>query len=586
MAPDIPRSEYPQPQFQRDAWLNLNGTWEFAFDDQDVGVDSNWICDPRPFTRSILVPFCFESVRSGIGETAIHPRVWYRRSFEIPEEWAASRVLLCFGAVDYRALVWVNGRLAGSHEGGHTPFRFDVSTLLKAGENLLVVRAEDPPDRSVPRGKQHWESESRGIFYRRTTGIWQTVWLEAVGQSWIERLRVHTVPDGTVEFEVGAAHGRPGLEVRATVSRNGTEAAVAAVRSVNGYAVVTAKIADREFWSPAHPVLYDVTVELLFQGELLDRVRAYFGFRFVSIQDNRVLINGQPCFLAFVLDQGYWPESNLTPPSDEAIREDIRLTLAMGFNGVRKHQKIEDPRFLYWADRMGLLVSAEMPNAYVFSEETVERVTREWMEAVQRDANHPSIIIWAPLNESWGVPDLNDRRQLAHIRAMAGLTRSLDASRLVVDNDGWEHTEMTDLFAIHDYTPEGELFYERFRGLERAGTPVPSFSIPALAPGCVYNGSPVYLSEFGGIGLAPAGEIVPRDSWGYAGIAESADAAFERLKGLYEAIVRIPAFAGFCYTQLVDVEQEINGLLTYDRRPKFELGAIRRLNEMFRLSQE
>jgi hypothetical protein len=283
-----------------------------------------------------------------------------------------------------------------------------------------------------------------------------------------------------------------------------------------------------------------------------------------------------------VLDQGYWPESNLTPPSDEAIRYDIRMTKEMGFNGARKHQKIEDPRYLYWADRMGLLVSAEMANAYLFDDGYVARITREWIEAVQRDYNHPSIIIWVPLNESWGVPNAKDPRQQAHMRAMYQLTRSLDSSRLVIDNDGWEHTENTDLFAIHDYTRTGEQFYDRYVQCRGDEVPLPLMGKMYVAPGCKYNGAPLFLSEFGGIGYIPETERrnIPENSWGYCGVETTEAAALDRMRRLYQAVARLPRFAGICYTQLCDVEQEVNGLLTYDRRPKFDLAEIRKINDL------
>jgi beta-galactosidase/beta-glucuronidase len=344
-----------------------------------------------------------------------------------------------------------------------------------------------------------------------------------------------------------------------------------------------AVVRDPDLWSPGRPALYDVTFELRRNGEVLDRVESYFGFRQVTVEEGNVVLNGEPVYLKFVLDQGYWPESIMTPPSDEAILFDIRATKEMGFNGARKHQKVEDPRYLYWADKCGLLVSAEMANAYLFDDRYVARITREWVEVVQRDFNHPSIVIWVPVNESWGVPNLRDRRQQAHLRAMYNLTKSLDQTRLVIDNDGWEHTDHTDLFAIHDYTRTGEMFYERFKNVGRPGVPIPAFAKPLVAPGFQYNGSPVYLSEFGGIAYVKRSEAeLPTNSWGYAGIEATEEAALKRMRGIYEAVARLPVIKGICYTQLVDVEQEINGLMTYDRQPKFEFAKVRELNELLR----
>ena len=582
-AQQIPRSEHPRPQFQREQWLNLNGRWEFEFDDSNAGLDEHWASGARKFTRNITVPFCFESPASGIGDPSFHPWAWYRRSFTVPETWKGRRVLLHFGAVDYRAMVWINGQLAGSHVGGHTPFFFDVTPLLQPGANAVTVRAEDPPtDRTIPRGKQYWEPKSRGIFYQRTTGIWQTVWLEAVPQTRLEKVRITPSNDGTVRFEARLAGPETGLEAHAMVRWDKQVVAAGMSRADGARAAVVSGVTNPRLWSPAAPNLYDVTFELRRGAEALDRVSSYFGFRSVAAEGGRVVLNGRPLYIKMVLDQGYWPESNLTPPSDEAIQYDLRMTKAMGFNGARKHQKLEDPRYLYWADKMGLLVSSEMANAYLFDEDYVDRFTREWTEALERDYNHPSIIFWVPINESWGVPNLRDPRQQNHLKALYTLTRSLDATRLVIDNDGWEHTDLTDLFAVHNYARTGELLYNIYQHLGQPGAAVPFGGRTALAPGFAYNGSPFVLSEFGGIAYIPAGHDVPLDAWGYAGVEKTPEAALERLRGLYAAIAKIPAFAGLCYTQLTDVEQEINGLLTYDRKPKFEVKLIRELNELVR----
>ena len=582
-AQEIPRPEFPQPQFQREHWLNLNGKWEFEFDDGNTGLDHDWASGARKFSRSITVPFCFESKSSGIGDTSFHPWVWYRRGITIPAEWKNQRVLLHFGAVDYRSSVWINGRLAGRHEGGNTPFQFDITSLLKPESNTLTVRAEDPPtDRYIPRGKQYWEPKSRGIFYTRTTGIWQTVWLEAVGSSFLESVRIRPANDGTVKFEAHIARSQPELEVYATVREGRQNVATAMSRADGPRANLAAMVSEPKLWSPGSPQLYDVVFELKRGAAVLDRVGSYFGFRSVSVENGRVAINGRPTFLKLVLDQGYWPQSVLTPPTDDAIQYDIRMTKEMGFNGARKHQKLEDPRYLYWADRMGFLVSSEMANAYLFDDSYAERFTREWMAAVERDYNHPSIVIWVPINESWGTPNLHDRRQQSHLKSLYSLTHTFDATRLAIDNDGWEHTDMTDVFALHDYARTGELLYEKYRNLGKPGAPVPNNGRAALAPGFAYNGTPFYLSEFGGIAFIPPGHQVPAESWGYSGVEKTAEGALERLRGLYGAIARVPAWSGLCYTQLTDVEQEINGLMTYDRKPKFDVKVVREINEMVR----
>jgi beta-galactosidase/beta-glucuronidase len=563
--------------------MNLNGIWNFQIDDANIGLEQGW-CNGADFTERILVPFSLESQQSGIGNRSFHPCVWYRRSIQIPDAWRAKRILLHFGAVDYRATVWVNGVVVSTHEGGHTPFHCDITGALRPENNVVVVRAEDPPtDRYIPRGKQHWETEPVTIFYARTTGIWQTVWLEPVPECHIEIVRTTPRLDGSVNFEAKIRNPHPSHAVSVTLSSNGHTLATGMSLAEGPRASVSARIAEPRLWSPDAPNLYDVRVELHGDGGAIDSVESYFGFRSISTQDGKILLNGEPIFLRTVLDQGYWPQSNLTPPSDQAIQEDIRRTKELGFNGVRKHQKVEDPLYLYWADRLGLLVSAEMANAYLFNDDSVARMTREWIEVVQRDYNHPCIIIWVPVNESWGVPNLTDVRQQAHLRSLYYLTKSLDDTRLVIDNDGWEHTEATDLFAIHDYTETGTTFARRFQNAG-SGVPLPLYGKMYVVAGQKYNGSPIFLSEFGGVGyILPEDQAkVPSNSWGYSGIEPNREAALERIAGLYQAVADTPQIAGVCYTQLYDVEQEVNGLMTYDRRLKFDAKSIRRINALLK----
>ncbi|MDQ3864993.1 MAG: glycoside hydrolase family 2, partial [Actinomycetota bacterium] len=458
----VPRSEYPRPQFRRKEWTNLNGIWGFAFDDSDVGLASGWqSVTPEelrsgnsPFDREITVPFCYQSKLSGIGETAFHDVVWYARAFEYAGD---ERLLLHFGAVDYRTTVWVNGAQVASHEGGHTPFSSDVTHALAGGDNVLVVRVEDPSqDVTIPRGKQYWKEESEGIFYTRTTGIWQTVWLEPVNDSRIDTLRL--TPDveaASVEVEVSVVGIEPGMSLRTTVELDGERVLedVLSLRSSlvervlpllqRGEAPDTPHLADwpgPALWSPEQPNLYDLRLELLDQdGEVVDRVDSYFGMRKIEVKEGTVFLNDRPLYQRLVLDQGYFPEGILTAPTDEDLRKDIELAKEMGFNGARKHQKVEDPRWLFWADTLGFLVWGEMANAYQYSPGYVRRITEEWQAAIMRDYNHPCIVAWVPMNESWGVPNLaTDRQQIEHLLTLYHLTRSIDPTRLVVSNDGWE----------------------------------------------------------------------------------------------------------------------------------------------------
>jgi beta-galactosidase/beta-glucuronidase len=561
--------------------MTLNGEWDFAFDDGDAGLDAHWYNGTQRFARRITVPFCFESTLSGIADTSFHPWVWYNRQVTLPVDWQGKRVLLHFGAVDYQSMVWVNGQLAGSHEGGNTPFQFDITPLLKTGANSITVRAWDPPtDKLIPRGKQYWEPKSKSIFYTRTSGIWQSVWMEATGAAWLDSIRIRPDPLGFVKLDGIIAHAKDGDRLRVSVMSDGKDVTGGSDAVALDKVSVSVRIANPQLWSVENPHLYDVTLEVLRNGQPVDTVKSYFGFRTVETRDGKVLLNGKPTYLKFVLDQGYWPESILTPPTDAAIQYDIRLTKEMGFNGARKHQKVEDPRFLYWADRMGFLVSGEMANAQGFDERYVDRFAREWTEAVKRDINHPSVIIWAPLNESWGVPDLRDSRQQDHLKQLYTMTQALDGTRLVIDNEGWQHTDMTDLFAIHDYTKSGTLLWERYRDLGKKPVRIPDNGRPVLVSGYEYNGSPIYLSEFGGIAFIPAGHEVPAEAWGYSGVEKTAADALERLDGLYRGLAKLPQIIGICYTQLTDVEQEVNGLLTFDRKPKFDVAKVKAINDL------
>ncbi len=567
-AQSLPRPEYPQPQFERKDWQSLNGQWDFGY-------------DGKTFDKKITVPYTVETKLSGIGDTEFHPEVWYKRSIQIPAAWKGKRVLLKFGAVDYIATVWVNGTEVASHVGGSTPFDTDITDALKAGSNEIRVRAVDPPtDRYVPRGKQYWEPKSKGIFYTRTTGIWQPVWLEATGESYLSRIRITAEMDGTARFDARIARHQKDLKLVAIIRNQSGILSTAEAIAQDERPSVSVVVAQPRLWGPGSPNLYDVEFQIKKGEQILDRVQSYFGFRTISIENGKFMINGRPVFLKTVLDQGYWPESTLTPPTDAAIKFDIEQMLAMGFNGARKHQKLEDPRFLYWADKMGFLVSSEAANAYLYDEQYVARFTQEWIESVERDASHPSIILWIPVNESWGVPNLYDHRQSAHLKAMYWLTKSLDPTRPVIDNDGWEHTDTTDLFGIHDYARTGDILVSKYKNVKGAGSPFPRNGREALAPGFSYNGAPIFLSEFGGISYIAPGSNVPSDAWGYAGVEPNQAAAFARLKSLWEGIAQLPNIMAICYTQLTDVEQEINGLMTYDRKLKFDPAEIKKLNDM------
>jgi len=536
----LPRPEYPRPSFRRRDWVNLNGEWDFGAGDS------------RNFDRRIVVPFGPQSELSGLGVRVPGDVLWYRRRFDAPD---SARLLLHFGAVDYRATVWVNDEEVATHEGGHTPFSADVSRFAGRPDNVVVVRAEDPfADLTIPRGKQYWKETSEEIFYTPTSGIWQTVWLEPMP-----------------ERSIGNLVLRPNLDAAAVDIEVVADGGVDAVVTLQGEAVGRwhgsdkGRIAlDRVMpWSPEAPHLYEVDVSML---DGTDRVVTYFGLRKVETKDGQLWLNGAPYIQRLVLDQGYFPGGLLTAGTDAELRRDIELAKSMGFNGARKHQKIEDPRWLYWADTLGFLVWAEMANFHERSPEAERRLTAEWSEAVVRDRHHPSIFAWVPVNESFGLGQVPPAAFLDHLYE---LTHALDGTRPVVSNDGWEHAT-SDLCTLHDYGSPQELA-ERYRTVESALAPE-GREHPIYLPGHAYHGEPIVVSEFGGIALAGSGGF----GWNEAA---GPQALVTNYRDMVAALMAPGPVQGFCYTQLTDIEQEKNGLLTEDRQPKADPAVLRQITQ-------
>ena len=587
---------HPRPQMLRDTWQSLNGEWEFSKGRNHAFASSGevqWEC-------MIQVPFSPETRASGIHDTGFYTAVWYRRTWEQQPLAEKQRLLVHFEAVDWRATVWVNGKEVCTHEGGYTPFFADITDALLDGHaQEIVVRAEDDPaDLSKPRGKQDWKLEPHSIWYPRTTGIWQMVWLETVNAVRLQALHWSSSLD---QWDVGMealilGHGALEGESR-TGDRPSSppELLQLSIRLSAGdqllandtYAVIAGEVHRRialsdpgidDFrntllWSPASPTLITAEVELRTgDGTLLDKVHSYTALRSLATQGDRFVLNGRPLNLRLVLDQGYWPESGLTAPDDDALRRDIELVQQMGFNGVRKHQKIESARFLYWADRMGLLVWEEMPSAYRYTTRSINRLTREWLEILERDRSHPCIVAWVPFNESWGVPDLPESSAQRHyVQSLYHLTRAIDSSRPVIGNDGWESVA-TDIIGIHDYDDQPARMGARYglndiesRLLQRER---PGGRLLRLSGEDTTCHHPIMLTEFGGIAFGGANE-----SWGYSR-TETDDQFFERYRALLECVRNLPALAGFCYTQLTDTYQEVNGLLYADRTPKLPIEQI------------
>ncbi len=579
---------YPRPQLVRPHWSDLGGEWEFSF-----GSDPEQAPDGVGYDRTIVVPYPPESELSGIGETGYHPVVWYRRTFgaaELTEAGLASdrpRVLLHFGAVDFAADVWLNGRYLGHHVGGQTPFHFEVGGLVEPdNSNELVVRAvDDPLDVAVPRGKQDWRESPHSIWYHRTTGIWQPVWLEAVPGLHVESLAWDTAADaGSVDLEL-VLNARPSGDVWAAVriEHDGELLAESRYRVLDTTSHLRLALSRQRngqqyeelLWSPANPRLLSATVALEGgdPGRGGDAVASYLGLRTVHTDDCCLLLNDRPFYVRAVLSQNYWPESHLAAPSADALRREVELILELGFNTARVHQKAEDPRFLYWADRLGLLIWAETASAYEFSARSVQLLTEEWMQLVQRDRSHPSIIAWVPLNESWGVQHIShDPRQRAYSRGLTELTRAIDGTRPVISNDGWEHTD-SDLITIHDYESDPEVLSRRYGSRaaldELIAGPGPAgrrIQLHASAPA-----RPIMLTEFGGVSWI---DHDVDDAWGYSSARDAADFGV-RVTGLIGAVADSTVLAGFCYTQLADTGQETNGLLRDDRTAKVPVELLR-----------
>lgn len=570
---------YPRPQLQRVDWINLNGYWDFDFDDKNVGIDRKWYVK-HAYSKKILVPFPYQSKLSEIHDVSIHDRVWYHRKFSINQP-KDKRTMLHFGAVDYETQVYVNHKLVGTHTGGSTSFSFDITDHLVADiEQDLVLMVYDPSlDSFISRGKQTWRKEPFECFYDRTTGIWQTVWIEFVDTAALKKLRMTpNIDEKTVCFEL-TSFDESLKQSKITISFNQQELLILEQEFSKRCRFNVEIPKDAYYlWSPEMPNLYDVSIELYKNGQKVDSVKSYVGLRKISVEGNKVLLNNEPYYLKLILDQGYYPDSLLAYPTEEDLLNDIKIAKQMGFNGCRKHQKIEAERFMYYADKEGYLVSLEMPSQYSYKANT--QFGHEWFDAIERDYNHPSLFMYIPFNESWGVRDVkNSKEQQDYITGFYHLTKSLDPTRIVVTNDGWEQT-ITDVCAIHTYR-HGKIddpviqkeFHQSLTDLDTLLTSIhTSKNHPIYVGEYGYRGEPIILSEFGGVSFANQ----KQNGWGYTGVDNQED-YLKELKRIFDVVYASKHFAGFCYTQLTDVEQEINGLLTYDRKEKGPLDVIKKI---------
>lgn len=579
----VPRSEHPRPDRQRKNWLTLNGPWRFAFDEKNAGKQEGWYRE-KEYPLEIQVPFAYQSKLSGVNDQRHCDVIWYEREFAVPDALRSLRRLLHFGAADYRADVWLDGQYLGGHEGGYTPFSFDI-TDLTAGKNFcrVTVRCEDRLDFDQPRGKQSYRPEPFACWYTPVSGLWQSVWLEGVGEYYPVdfRLTPH-IETGSVKVEAELNALPPEGKLRLTARFKGKLTARQEVTVTSDRFVQTELYMNHDeslngvhLWRPGNPALYDLTLETLSGENVSDTVDTYFGFRRIEVSGGYVMLNQDVFYQRLILDQGYWPDGLLTAPSDEKLKKDVELTLALGYNGARKHQKFEDPRYLYWADHLGLAVWSELPSAYWLRDSEKRNMIRDLSEAIKRDYNHPCIITWTPLNESWGVPYIRFQKEAQRLAdALYHLIHALDGTRPVSGNDGWEMAS-TDLVTIHDYTARPEELSRAYQ--DRDALPRAAVQPGSLisAEGYDHRGKPLLLTEYGGIAMA---KDMGGSSWGYNEAEKDEESFLKRFEAITQAFKHMPGFQGYCYTQLTDVFQEVNGLLDMDRNPKASIEAIRRIN--------
>lgn len=588
------RTEYPQPQFEREAWQLLNGEWDFLYDREDIGERENWhLTFSEQQQCKINVPFVYQTKLSGIHNKESVEVVWYQKKFELQN--SSEEIILHFGAVDYHAKIFLNGVFIGEHTGGHTPFDFNITNNCQIGEeNTLVVRVFDPlKDEEILRGKQFWEETPRDIWYTQSTGIWQSVWLEYVSKSRLEKTKITSnIDTGMVNFDLFFTKESIGKKYQVDIQFQGTVVISATGLITNermscsfdilqGHVFRGTHHGDTWLWSPEQPNLFDVKIILL-DTKKHDEVSTYFGMRKVHTKNGVVFLNNKPYYQRLVLDQGYWADGLMSAPTDEDYRHDIEVAKKLGFNGCRKHQKLEDPRFLYWADKLGYLVWGEMASAMTYSDKYVYNAVREWNEVVERDYNHPSIICWVPLNESWGVSEIGfDSSQQHHAVSLFHYLKSLDLTRLVVNNDGWELT-VTDICAVHNYmhgnddeAKKQEYFRESLSTKAKILQSMPA-GRQIYAGDFKHREEPILLTEFGGIGFQKDAQI----GWGYTSVTNE-EAFLKQLDRVVSDVISSPVIFGFCYTQLYDVEEEINGLLTYGRELKTDEEKIRKIFSQF-----
>jgi len=576
--------KHPNPQVYREKFLSLDGEWDFAFDRENKGLKECWQSVDR-LPLKINVPFVYQSELSGINSSEFCDVVWYKRQFALTDAFEGKRCILNFSAVDYECDVWINGKHAVHHIGGYSSFKADITELLNKGENDITLRVYDNDfAKETIRGKQLWGMGEFGCWYKRYTGIWQSVWIEAVDELHIEKFILKADVDTNtvgIKAELSGFGREDDIYADIKIVINETEVADASFKVYGGYIneqisvdYAGSPFRGSEWWSPEHPNLYRMSITLKKNGDTADEVQTYFGMRKLESEYGRVLLNNFPFYHRSILNQGYYPQGYITPENDERIISDIKLIKSMGYNAMRIHQKIESPRFLYWCDRLGIAVWEEIPSMYQYRELQAHNILSQMTKIVERDINHPSIFAWVLFNESWGVQQIRfDAAQQNLTKGAYFTVKSMDSTRFVISNDGWQQTE-SDIMSVHDYSAYGDELSKRY-GTEChniGDNPVAGPRRFAFAQGHSYQGQPVMLTEYGGISYATDG------GWGYNEKVKTEEEFLERFKSLTHAIRKVPYMTGYCFTQFTDVENEQNGLVTINREPKADIEKIRKIN--------
>ena len=586
----IPRAEYPRPQFERNAWINLNGEWTYSFDFGGSGLEREWF-KSTGFDQKIIVPFCPESKLSGVEYKDFINHMWYHRTISIPQDWANKQVLLNFGAVYYKSEIYIDGVFAARHFGGTSSFQVDITPYVKAGQthNLVVYVESDVRSTHQPSGKQKLQFASYGCNYTRTTGIWQTVWMEAVHPEGLQSVQM--IPDIDQQQLIirPRFYKELGGKLEVTLKDNGKVVSKETV-AANSLSTVILPVKKMKTWSPENPFLYDVELRVIDKaGNVVDEVKSYAGMRKVHIEGKKIYLNNQPYYQRLVLDQGFYPDGIWTAPSDEALKKDIQLSMEAGFNGARLHQKVFEERFYYWADKLGYLTWGEASSWGMDCNdiETARNFITEWTEIVERDRNHPSILIWTPTNEEFW-PDRVQYPRL--MQDLYKLTKAIDPTRPFHGTSGGSHIA-TDIWTVHNYEQDPaklkDLLYNDGKLME-----APKWEIQLMPKNIGFNGlkytdqytfpqykhdMPYLIDEFGGIKWNPSQQMesAQNTSWGYGEPPHSLEEFYARLEGLVNTVLSLSDHVwGYCYTQLTDVEQEQNGIYYYDRSPKFDMKRI------------